>query len=522
MRKTLVLLLLSFLIWSCKKDSKTDTEELDSLDSITYVRKYASSSAAKADIDAMNIAFEKLRKLDCDNPVSWYYQGAIHWVPDTVQNGNPYCKSYQNVSQLKEAWDNCTHKDGTEIHFLIWHRLYIWYLEKTVRKYSGKKDFALPYWDYTNPDRRVMPPAFRDSTNALYESERLALLNNGDSIQPSMNGPLDITSLFENKLYQVFNQTIDGAPHGAMHGYIGGSVNGVHMFNRIYQSTSYISNGKTNKTSGLMAHVPTAGFDPIFWLHHGNIDYLWEKWDESPNGHRPLLDSLKAYPLPYVFFEPDGKKVSFTIEEAYELAFNGMDYVYDQLEEAPKVLQEVTQTTKTSRQVEPEVAVQDTIPQQTNKTKGHNTEALWSETIGKEISGNQTFSFSISQSNTKSTSSILKSGAQQNYFYTLEVFVSFEDEPKGFWELYVNDKSTKNLDKLVGTLHFFGAALHAGHGHMKMDGNRVTKKFEFDISDEISVDDLDALKFYFKKIGGNSEEKIKVEKMSFERHKLND
>ena len=82
----------------------------------------------------------------CDDPTSWYYQAAIHWVPSHIDS-NKLCESYSDWTELKMAWDECTHSHSgaEEINFLIWHRLHIWHFEKIVRKLSGKADFALPY-----------------------------------------------------------------------------------------------------------------------------------------------------------------------------------------------------------------------------------------------------------------------------------------------------------------------------------------------------------------------------------------
>ena len=136
-----------------------------------YVRKNANSPEAYDDIEAMNKALSIMREKGCTDPTSWYYQGAVHWIPDSIGR-NPLCESYRTVADLKEAWDNCTHSpSGKEkIHFLVWHRLYIWHFEKIVRKLSGKKDFVLPYWGYTNNNAsdKLMPRLFRNSNSSLY------------------------------------------------------------------------------------------------------------------------------------------------------------------------------------------------------------------------------------------------------------------------------------------------------------------------------------------------------------------
>ena len=106
-----------------------------------YVRKDASTAAAKEDVKALSVALKKMKSLQCEEPFSWYYQGATHSVPDKI-NSNPLCPSYKDKSDLKWGWDTCTHKFGSEIHFLIWHRLYIAHFERIVRKTIKKGRFC--------------------------------------------------------------------------------------------------------------------------------------------------------------------------------------------------------------------------------------------------------------------------------------------------------------------------------------------------------------------------------------------
>ena len=39
---------------------------------------------------------------------------------------------------------------------------------------------------------------------------------------------------------------------------------------------------------GLMMQVPTSSNDPIFWLHHCNIDRLYEKWLADDISYKPV------------------------------------------------------------------------------------------------------------------------------------------------------------------------------------------------------------------------------------------
>jgi tyrosinase len=59
-------------------------------------------------------------------------------------------------------------------------------------------------------------------------------------------------------------------------------------------------------TQGLMSSVPTAAFDPIFWVHHCNIDRLWSQWDcasERVWGNAPPEDWFKE--RPWHFYDHD-------------------------------------------------------------------------------------------------------------------------------------------------------------------------------------------------------------------------
>ena len=168
-----------------------------------------------------------------------------------------------------------------------------------MRDLSGKADFALPYWDYCNPANRVMPEIFRmpaDPSNCLFVAARCTALNQGKPIDSEMDPALDLTSLMQLTNPALFNSQIDGAPHGAMHDYIGGASDDETFFNPIYNI-----GGKP----GPMSEIASAAFDPIFWLHHSNIDYIWQNWLNSPNGEKPDLTDLQAAPMPYTFFRAD-------------------------------------------------------------------------------------------------------------------------------------------------------------------------------------------------------------------------
>lgn len=384
-----------------------------------YVRSEAHSVEAKDDLEAMNKALKIMRNLPCENPLSWYYQGAMHWIPDTINN-NQLCSWYGNVSQIKDGWDNCTHTPGgkEKLHFLVWHRLYIWHFEKVVRKLSGYQDFALPYWGYTDVSKRTLPDMLRNPKSSLYEPCRFDSLNNGYPITGEIERALDMTKLMSYNTYAMFNNNMNAAPHGAMHDYIGAGndVTGSLKFNNSITGTV------TN--TGLMGWVPTAAFDPVFWLHHSNIDRLWQQWTNSPNGKAVMLEQLKDAPWEYVFFDENGKKVEYTIEEALDIVYGEMDYDFDDTKVLPK---------KNPLML---AAPHNNIVAESNE----------------RVSINSQITDAVTQ---------LRHNGQISDKVLLVITVSYTKTPKGSYEVYVNKGDNEAFHptskQFAGYMTFFGA-----------------------------------------------------------------
>jgi tyrosinase len=86
---------------------------------------------------------------------------------------------------------------------------------------------------------------------------------------------------------------------------------------------------------GLMSDPDTAALDPIFWLHHANIDRLWAAWNHGPPARpnpttRAWLDGpasvgQRAFEMPM----PDGTTWQYTPADVVHLS--ALKYRYDDL-----------------------------------------------------------------------------------------------------------------------------------------------------------------------------------------------
>jgi tyrosinase len=153
---------------------------------------------------------------------------------------------------------NCPH--GAP-YFLAWHRGYLHHFQQVLRELSGNSSLMIPYWDYyKNP---VMPPEFTDSASAnpLYVEGRL-----NTNVYPSLSlSPFLIKyKNFQRGVVDAFEPVIETAPHGMLHNIVGGVMTGM-----------------------------SSPGDPIFWLHHGQIDRLWLAWVTANAGRQmpPLADA---------------------------------------------------------------------------------------------------------------------------------------------------------------------------------------------------------------------------------------
>ncbi len=149
--------------------------------------------------------------------------------------------------------------------FLPWHRAQLYWFEKLIAKFSDKPDFAMPYWDWqTTP---VLPAVIADPKGPLWHRSRRRDLASVDFVKERSNSDfIDWARVFQDSF-----TTFVGRPDSA--GSVETSGHGfVHVTVR-----------------GDMGDTSTAPRDPLFWLHHCNVDRVWATWQPAADrrGVRP-------------------------------------------------------------------------------------------------------------------------------------------------------------------------------------------------------------------------------------------
>ena len=183
-----------------------------------------------------------------------------------------------------------------------------------------------------------------------------------------------------------------------------------------------------------MGDVPTAGFDPIFWMHHSNIDRIYQQWTNSKNGTLITEQMLDNPAWGYIFFNGNGEKIEYTMGEVREVLYS-LDYDYDdtRVYEKPDVISKVR-----------DIVLQDEI-------------------VGNTIVSNEEVDLG--------TLTTPKEYSRERQI--IEITVAFDTEPAGVWT--VSDNGNK-----LGFMTFFGALHHAGHSDMP--GMKTTKTFKYEIA----------------------------------------
>jgi N-acetylneuraminic acid mutarotase len=274
-------------------------------------------------------AVEIMRTLPLHDQHSWNWWWYTHWVkgfPAALWDLSEKKKAEVIATLPKEyqadamaVWNGCqAHPSDPsdpehyqQWFFLPWHRLMLAQFEGVIREVLHDEDFTLPYWNPVtgNPDDFILPAAFRLPGTPLYNGTRWFWVNAGERIDNLYRDWISLDALNE-KFYidspqgsLGFNPRLDQNPHFFTHFALGGD----------------------------MAEFSTVGGDPLFYLHHVNIDRLWESWNRLGNTNPTdpkFLDRKFAYG------DRSGKRVDLPVSSGDRTAQLG--YQYDRYEKPPQ------------------------------------------------------------------------------------------------------------------------------------------------------------------------------------------
>jgi tyrosinase len=291
-------------------------------DETLYVRKEIHTYAPDSDfIKAYRKGVETMQARPASDKTSWLFQANMHGIP--INDGSDQICS-PGPPEPAPGLDDCQHGS---FFFLSWHRMYLYYFERILRDASGDSDFALPYWNYAPSDQRAIPAVFREPTtgNSLYVSERGPGVNDGDDVISDADASAELAlsripfylpapdppaNSFGGRIvpapvhYANFYGQLERIPHNVIHNDLGGET-------------------------GWMAWPECAARDPIFWLHHANIDRLWQVWLDQGGGRVNPTDQDLWMNHEFIFYDVGGVEVKMSGKQVLDTAVQ-LHYRYEQ------------------------------------------------------------------------------------------------------------------------------------------------------------------------------------------------
>lgn len=201
-----------------------------------------------------------------------------------------------NVLKSNGVYDSYVrrHAQAQAVHgvpmFLPWHRVFI-------REFEQALGMELPYWDWTSWPNSMGAPVGTPVVDGPFSTWRAVLFNTTTGTfsvrsTPGLHRQLtdltqlpsqsSITDLMTNARYSTY----DRAPWSAtavdsFRNRLEGNVPG---------STQRVLHNLAHRTVGGDMRPLTSPNDPIFFLHHCNVDRLWASWQQRRgiNTYLPL------------------------------------------------------------------------------------------------------------------------------------------------------------------------------------------------------------------------------------------
>ena len=350
------------------------------------------------------------------------------------------------------VWGTCQHSDDTDnLHFLTWHRMYLHFFERVMRKHSGDPNLALPYWEYSaekGPGGRgiALPALVRGTaTGPMFDEFRTPGLNTNATAIPANMG--SAVQAFKQTDLTNFSLQLEQQPHGLMHCGTGFSCRAPDM--------------------GI---VPVAGLDPVFYMHHANIDRLWQCWLLRQSGGQAItLAWAKAnlgmddawFSKTFNFVDENGAAVTMSVQELFQPGV--IDSQYDkqtdcvparavrQAAAAPQAVPSMSSSSAVQLKDKPvSVPLKPTAPDPAAKAEGLR--------------------------------------AQPGRTVLIIENITIQGQPAALYDIYVHSRRTPSKAAYVATINYFGVLgpRHGGHGQEAATAPRTIKRLVYDVTDELA------------------------------------
>ncbi|GBG82381.1 hypothetical protein CBR_g34757 [Chara braunii] len=190
--------------------------------------------------------------------------------------------------------------------FAPWHRMLLYYHERILAWATGDVSFALPFWNWDSDAaaQKALPSPYANTTSALYTARRSAAA----AIQAYIQNEITRDALFGaigslTRLDDVIGTAtaagnLEGTGHNAVH----------------------IGVGRD------MADLAWAGYDPVFYAHHANVDRMWSVWRQLRGRGDPTSADFRN--SRFAFYDENGNAKIIAVSDVLDHR-TSLRYVYE-------------------------------------------------------------------------------------------------------------------------------------------------------------------------------------------------
>lgn len=198
----------------------------------------------------------------------------------TQDQRDRFLQAYQQLidtnflGPLVTIHSNATHQAHGNPRFLPWHRVYLIRLEDMLQAIDPT--VTIPYWRSSE-----------DQSFPAWLSTFLPTVN-GHAVTRNPGAPpiLPNTTAVNN------------------------AINNNNTFNTFWPALEGIHNTGHVWVGGSMSTIANAPADPIFWMHHAEIDRIWSEWQTLHPGLNPNLSGSAAIMDPWTETETDTRSIT--------------------------------------------------------------------------------------------------------------------------------------------------------------------------------------------------------------------
>ena len=326
--------------------------------------------------------------------------------------------------------------------FLPWHRAFLYWFEQIIRDKSGDPKLTLPYWNYTSggADDRKLPAEFRDDKSSLWDPARRKAINDGDPM-PASAVKFDVAWASKD----FVGEPPDGFGGGRIrhHGISGGEKGAVEV-----QPHDPVHNA----VGGDMGSNAKAANDPIFWLHHAEIDRLWYCWITVQERKNPPLDvavNAPWYGETYTFYDAKGEEQPLKGDQVADITKLG--YTYDNCPPKAKLPGSEEELVQLATQESSGMSVAEESPNTLASSQGAGVQ-LAVEPVTLTIDLSREAQDSIE-------AAALASNPRESVVLRFDD-VTADEPPRAYYEVYINlpegEQPNSNSRYYAGNLAMFG------------------------------------------------------------------